>query len=255
MAQALSCKEIHYFSQMVYRINQTPNYHEYCDQVLKLIRTLIPYKKGLVAQASREDGFTSQKELFCVNPPGLIFDESMFMNSEYRSTWAEYLFSPWSTVFRMSDIIDNIQFEKSKQYKEMYEPQDIYHGLYVTIVHNDYPLGLLGLFRAKEEPEFSAKDLFCMELLKIHLELKLYMLLTEEQAKPNSQSVTSAAQNSVSYNLSRREQEIISHICKGETDEEISNCLYISRGTLRRHVYNIYRKVNVKSRVQLIKKF
>lgn len=91
-----------------------------------------------------------------------------------------------------------------------------------------------------------------MELLKIHLALKLYTLLVEP---PDPQINILPAENNNPFNLTKREIEIIHHICNGETDDEISNLLYISRGTLRRHVYNIYRKTNIMSRIQLIKKF
>lgn len=253
MAQILSCKEARYLSQFVYRIYQTQNYEDFCKTVLSMIRSLIPYRKGIIAQAKREKGgLTSQKELYCINPPGITFDESFFMNPNYRSTWGEYLFAPWSTVLRLSDLQGAVPFEETEQYKKYYHPQDIYYGLYLTIIHNDHPLGLLALFRSKAEPDFDDREIFFMELLKIHLALKLYTLLVEQ---PNDHAFVLPPENNNPFSLTKREMEIIQHVCKGETDNEISHLLYISKGTLRRHVYNIYRKTNIKSRVQLMKKF
>jgi ATP/maltotriose-dependent transcriptional regulator MalT len=45
------------------------------------------------------------------------------------------------------------------------------------------------------------------------------------------------------YRLTRRELEVISHIIRGESNEVISKKLGISRGTLKCHLNNIYRKV------------
>lgn len=53
------------------------------------------------------------------------------------------------------------------------------------------------------------------------------------------------------YNISSREQEIIQLISRGKTNHEISEMLYVSLQTVKQHTYNIYRKLEVKNRVQL----
>lgn len=53
------------------------------------------------------------------------------------------------------------------------------------------------------------------------------------------------------YGISRREREIISGICRGNTNQEIADELFISLQTVKDHTYNIFRKVNVRNRVQL----
>ena len=40
-------------------------------------------------------------------------------------------------------------------------------------------------------------------------------------------------------------------ILAGKSNKEIEDKLYISSSTVKNHVYNIYRKLNVKSRSQL----
>lgn len=253
MAQMLLSKDARYLSQFIYRINQTQTYQEFCKTSLSMIRSLIPYRKAIIAQSKREKGgMTSQKKLYCVNPPGLTFDESFFTSPNYRSTWGEYLFAPWSMVLRLSDLQGEVPFEETEQYKKYYQPQDIYYGLYVTLVQDDLPLGLLALFRSRSEAEFSDREIFYFELLKIHLAQKLYTLLVKQQDfHPDILSF----EKSTPFDLTKREMEIIYHIIKGEQDNEISRLLFISKGTLRRHIYNIYRKTNVKNRIQLIKKF
>jgi DNA-binding CsgD family transcriptional regulator len=53
------------------------------------------------------------------------------------------------------------------------------------------------------------------------------------------------------YNISQREQEIIRLVSKGKSNKEISDLLYISLQTVKHHIYSIYRKLNVRNRVQL----
>ena len=53
------------------------------------------------------------------------------------------------------------------------------------------------------------------------------------------------------HGLTGREREIVGHILKGSSNAEIGEALFISVGTVKNHVYNIYRKVGVRSRAQL----
>lgn len=50
--------------------------------------------------------------------------------------------------------------------------------------------------------------------------------------------------------LTRREIEILTMAASGATNTEIANELYISRHTVKSHLYNIYKKIEVSSRLQ-----
>lgn len=54
------------------------------------------------------------------------------------------------------------------------------------------------------------------------------------------------------YNISKREREIIGLILQGKSNKEIEEDLFISVHTVKNHVHNLYRKLNVKSRGQLV---
>lgn len=51
--------------------------------------------------------------------------------------------------------------------------------------------------------------------------------------------------------LSQREMEILKLVAKGYTNKEISNTIYISEYTVKNHLKNITKKLNIKNRVQL----
>lgn len=55
--------------------------------------------------------------------------------------------------------------------------------------------------------------------------------------------------------LSRREREILEMIAKGMVYKEISELLFISAETVRKHVYHIYDKLHVNNRVEAVNKF
>jgi len=53
------------------------------------------------------------------------------------------------------------------------------------------------------------------------------------------------------FQLSRRELDITHHLVRGLSDNEIGERLYISQQTVHTHIKNIYRKLGVKSRIEL----
>lgn len=55
------------------------------------------------------------------------------------------------------------------------------------------------------------------------------------------------------YNLSGREVEILELIAKGENYQEIADQLFISPKTVRKHIENIYRKLQVHNKVDAVK--
>ncbi len=56
------------------------------------------------------------------------------------------------------------------------------------------------------------------------------------------------------YNLTAREVEILEHLSKGNSYEKIADNLYISYGTVRKHVENCYRKLRVHNKLEAINK-
>jgi LuxR family maltose regulon positive regulatory protein len=52
--------------------------------------------------------------------------------------------------------------------------------------------------------------------------------------------------------LSKREMEVLQHVAGGNSNAEIAQALYITVGTVKNHVKNIYSKLNVHSRTQAI---
>jgi len=57
------------------------------------------------------------------------------------------------------------------------------------------------------------------------------------------------------YNISKREKEIIELLCKGKTNKEIGEELFIAPLTVRDHLYNIFQKTKVKNRLELANLF
>ena len=57
------------------------------------------------------------------------------------------------------------------------------------------------------------------------------------------------------YSLTNREQEIFKLLLNDKTNQEISDELFISIGTVKTHIHNIFQKVDVARRNQLVSKY
>ncbi len=52
--------------------------------------------------------------------------------------------------------------------------------------------------------------------------------------------------------LTKREIEILEYLSKGNRNQDIADQLFISRSTVKKHIENIYLKLQLKSRVELV---
>ena len=53
------------------------------------------------------------------------------------------------------------------------------------------------------------------------------------------------------FSLTGREKEILQLLLKGKSNKEISDLIYVSTETVKTHLHNIYRKLGVKSRLEV----
>lgn len=58
----------------------------------------------------------------------------------------------------------------------------------------------------------------------------------------------------VTAELTQREYEMIIELCNGKSNIEIANSLFVSMNTVKTHLKNIFSKLDVKSRTELITK-
>ena len=66
--------------------------------------------------------------------------------------------------------------------------------------------------------------------------------------------VNSFQSKSGNSNLTDREKDVLNLLCRGNAYKEISEQLFISVGTVRHHIKNIYEKLHVHSKSQAVAK-
>ena len=56
------------------------------------------------------------------------------------------------------------------------------------------------------------------------------------------------------HDLSPREMEVLVELCNGKSYKKVAECLFISQDTVRTHIRNIYRKLEVNSKAEAVAK-
>ena len=86
-------------------------------------------------------------------------------------------------------------------------------------------------------------------------------LFTEEPAQPPEEEQPSGPPLQLEeridevrqkYRLTPREKEFVELIYRGKSNKEIAEMLFLSESTVKSHIYNIFRKMDVRSRVSVI---
>ena len=253
MSSTLFDYEWQFLIQMTTRINYCETYPETCSTFLQQVRTLIPYSVGIIFQAGRENGKVSLTSPVSTEQHDDKSAHNFFIEGKYPR-WDQFVMLPYSSVFRQSDIIATEKWEKTRVYREVWKPRGMYWGLFISLVHKDVPLAVLGIQREKSQNDFSDRDVYIMNTLKDPLERKYYSLLEDRRLTGND-GADRILKASVSFGLTKRETEIVSLICAGKGSDEMCQILYITHATLSKHLSNIYAKTKVKNRTQLFALF
>ncbi len=67
-----------------------------------------------------------------------------------------------------------------------------------------------------------------------------------------SDDIAALARVAEAYKISNRESEILQSILAGRSNDQIAEALFISPSTVRNHISNIYQKLGIRNRIQLL---
>ena len=103
---------------------------------------------------------------------------------------------------------------------------------------------------------FPRGPMICTLVFLVHLPplFQLYRFVNTYYRKTAVQSLDSPDMQAflIEHNISKREREIIDLLLAGKSNQQMEDELYISIGTVKNHLYNIYQKLQVKNRLQLV---
>lgn len=150
-------------------------------------------------------------------------------------------------AIRVSEYMFEEKLEDAEYYNLIWKPKHIRYSILAGIGYKGKALGSINLYRTDDKNEFSDKDLEIVNILKAHLNIRLYRENEPYRINPAESSLKTI------YGLTDRETEIIELWSRGLTDNEISDRLAISKNTLKKHISNVFSKLEINSRVELLK--
>ncbi len=158
------------------------------------------------------------------------------------------MYSGKSMVYRETDIISDDKRVETEYYKKVYRPNNWHYSLQIILGYHKEFLGVITLYRTIGKDNFVYDDVFVMDMLKDHLAYRLYKDRYSMDDNIHKMSINKAADK---YDLTKREEIVLKALIEGGDNQKICDELAISINTLKKHILNIYRKMGVKSRVQL----
>ncbi|MGG5317486.1 helix-turn-helix transcriptional regulator [Enterococcus sp. AZ072] len=154
-----------------------------------------------------------------------------------------------SVVYCDSKIVTEEVREQTPLYNQWLEPMNLYYSCGINFVRENTPYGSLNLFNSRKRGDFTQQDLAILTILEPHFTLKLTQLYPHGLPILSDKTVEQPLDK---FHLTEREQEVVRWLCSEASMEEISQQMYISVHTVRKHAANIYRKTSCKNRNQLI---
>lgn len=157
-----------------------------------------------------------------------------------------------SKLIRESAVLDEDHRLNSLLYRRCYQKYNIYDSLQYTIVYQQKFLGVLTLFKTRPSGIFSSDEVYDLRAIAMHLNPVLHRLLLEENVTKSNDFFQLS--NLSQYQLTAKEREILKYLLEFQENEEIADHLNIRETTLNKHLQNLFRKLGVRSRWELLRK-
>ncbi len=235
-------------TDIIYKIHSINSLDSMRSILLKQLQWVIPFDRATSYLAAN-----GQEVLLCA-PVTLNFPDEYvqkYLENYYKYDYSRGIkLSANNIVYLDSDICDKKVWLKSTYYEQICKPNAIHHIIHINLAFNNTFLGIVSLYRNEASTNFSYRDTFILNQLKDHLALRLYNVLN---AKEQTNKTLSVFECSVKFQLTAREERVLGLMAKGLETEEMCNALIITPNTLKKHILNIYKKIGIKNRVQLLK--
>lgn len=238
-------------NNIIYQVYSIPDFDTMKITFLNLLKILIPNTASSILMANHSNSKNLLCDPICVPEVYSETEKNYLLNEEDDYTrWI--MLSGQCLLIRESDLMPEAERVKTTLYKKCYEPFGLHYSLQLNLVYNDLFLGVVTIYRKKEEGDFTSDEMFIVKAFSDHLNLRFYEYYTKDSKNSSSKSY-SIANLASQYNLTNREVEVLQLIFEDMDNDQIADKLCISGYTLKKHVQNLYRKFNVSTKWNLLK--
>ena len=247
----LSSKEWLLINDIILIIHSTDDTNIMMKYFFDSIKPLVLYEKAMFYMLKEKDNNIELLDPVLVNTDLDFFKayENLFKNSRYGRIAIN---CRQTVAFRDRDLIPESVYTNTDIYKSFLLPYNLPYGGGMIIADNKKLLAEISLYRTKELGDFTDKEIYILDILKSHIQIKLrhedYFINKKEQIEDKTTKL-------IELGLTNREIEVIKLVVDNLSTEEITSKLNISIYTTKKHISNIFAKLKINNRLQLIKLF
>ena len=158
-----------------------------------------------------------------------------------REFWHQDRLSPVKGARKVSDALSRREFHRTELYQYVSRPVGIEDMMRLWL-DPERPGARLEFDRSR--PTFTERERDVLDVLLLHLEQ-----FRRHAVARRTPWLTLAT---ASDGLTPREREVLELVAEGKTNAEIAALLWISPGTVRRHLENIFEKLGVHTRTAAV---
>lgn len=242
----LNNKEWLRINDIILLIHSAENLAAVRSYFLDAVKPLVLYEKAMFY-------------LFNENTGNLAIEDPVFANAdlEFLKKY-EHLFRNWrygrvavnsrrTIAFRDSDLIPEAHIN-ADEYRTFLLARRLPYGGGIIITDSGKLLAEVALFRTEQQGNFGDKEIYILDILKQHLQIRF--VREGKGAKPAGREGYQIVKL-LEAGLTKREIEVSELVAAGLTNCEIAERLNISIYTAKRHLNNIFAKLEMNSRFQL----
>lgn len=238
-------------NNLIYQIYSISDFDTMKKSFLNLLKMLIPNTFSSILMANH----TNSNNLLC-NPT--CVPESLSQLEDNYLTIEEHDYSRWTmlsgqcVLIRETDLMSEEERVKTVLYQKCYKPYNLHYSMQLSLCFNDLFLGVLTLYRIRAEGDFTEQEMFIMKAFSEHLCLRFSKEYYDDNSN-QSKTSRSIASLALEYSLTNREVEVLQLIFDDMDNNAIADKLCISTYTLKKHIQNLYHKLNVSTKWGLLK--
>lgn len=145
-------------------------------------------------------------------------------------------------VVKIEDVMSLSNFVQTDFSKEFFKKHRYIDELGIYIFNKNRIVGVIGLIRKEGENYFSEQDRNRLRFLIKPIESAFNACETLSHGSGNEKK---------EEHLTARERELVKLVRQGFSNKEIGEILFISINTVKKHLQNVYHKLNVTNRTEL----
>ncbi|MGN0363043.1 MAG: helix-turn-helix transcriptional regulator [Bilifractor sp.] len=242
------------YDNLLYSLYTAIDFEDLKSKLLSHLEELIPHQYSSILlidpMYSRKGGKLKISEFYC-KPSEFMEAEKTYMEKYPDAMDRRLNISRETVSVRESSLMPEAERLHSKFYQECYRRFDIYDTLQLSITSGEDLLAVLTLFRTRSAGAFADEDVYLLKALSKHLNTIFYKHCRETDTAASVSGAVETITRRV--HMTPKETEILTLIFLTKSNIEICDELGIKEHTLQKHFQNIYRKLNISSRWELLR--